>query len=62
MLHWGWVEQLPSRSKERIMGWRILGRWIFCRTVGDKVTTEIIRRYIRYHKEEEKISEQLKLF
>jgi hypothetical protein len=44
------------------MGWRILGRWIFCRTVGDKVTTEIIRRYIRYHKEEEKISEQLKLF
>ncbi len=26
----------------------------FARTVGDKVTAEVIRKYIRYHREEEK--------
>ena len=34
----------------------------FVRTVGDKVTTEIIRRYIRYHREHEKSPIQLDLF
>lgn len=34
----------------------------FARTVGDKVTSEIIRRYIEYQSQEEKGSEQLKLF
>lgn len=32
----------------------------FARTVGDKVTSEVIRRYIQYHHEEEK--GQLELF
>ena len=31
----------------------------FVRTVGDKVTSETIRRYIQYHRHEEKTSKQL---
>ncbi len=34
----------------------------FARTVGDKVTTEVIRRYIRFHEERDKYPEQLGLF
>ena len=34
----------------------------FVRTVGDEVTTEIIRRYIEYHRSEEKSPKQMKLF
>lgn len=34
----------------------------FARTVGDKVTAEVIRKYIRYHREEEKKPRQLELF
>ena len=32
------------------------------RTVGDKVTKEVIRKYIKYHREHEKSPKQLKLF
>jgi putative transposase len=34
----------------------------FARTVGDKVTTEMIRNYIKYHREQEKSPTQLELF
>ena len=34
----------------------------FVRTVGDKVTAEVIRNYIKYHREQEKSLEQLELF
>ena len=34
----------------------------FVRTSGDQVTTEIIRKYIEYHRKEEKTPKQLKLF
>ena len=34
----------------------------FVRTVGDKVTAEVIRRYIKYHREQEKTPNQLDLF
>jgi len=34
----------------------------FVRTVGDKVTTEIIRKYIRFHEERKHHPEQLDLF
>lgn len=34
----------------------------FVRTVGDKVTAEVIRKYIRYHREQEKSPIQLDLF
>jgi len=32
------------------------------RTVGDKVTAEVIRKYIEYHREEERTPRQLELF
>jgi putative transposase len=34
----------------------------FVRTVGDKVTAEVIRSSIRYHREQEKSPKQLELF
>jgi putative transposase len=34
----------------------------FVRTVGDKVTAEVIRKYIEYHREEERTPRQLELF
>ena len=34
----------------------------FVRTVGDKVTAEVIRQYIKYHREQEKSPIQLDLF
>jgi len=34
----------------------------FARTVGDKVTAEIIKRYIRYHRQEKMSPQQLDLF
>ena len=34
----------------------------FVRTVGDKVTADVIRKYIKYHREQEKSPKQLKLF
>ena len=34
----------------------------FVRTVGDKVTAEVIRKYIKYNREHEKNPKQLKLF
>ena len=34
----------------------------FARTVGDKVTADVIRNYIKYHREQKKSPKQLKLF
>ncbi len=34
----------------------------FARTVGDQVTAEVIKKYIRYHRHEEHQGSQLKLF
>ncbi len=34
----------------------------FARTVGDKVTADVIRNYIKYHREQERTPKQLKLF
>ena len=34
----------------------------FVRTVGDDATASVIRRYIRYHRHEESVATQLKLF
>jgi len=34
----------------------------FVRTVGDQVTAEVIKRYIGYHREQEKTPRQLELF
>jgi len=34
----------------------------FARTVGDKVTSETIKRYIQYHRQEGRTPQQLDLF
>jgi putative transposase len=34
----------------------------FARTVGDKVTKDLIKKYIKYHKHKEKMPQQLELF
>ena len=46
--------------KRRLWGGELWEDGYFVRTVGDKVTAEVIRQYIRRHKEE--CDSQLKLF
>ena len=48
------------RIKRRLWGGELWEDGYFVRTVGDKVTAEVIRQYIRRHKEEP--DPQLKLF
>ena len=48
--------------KKELWGGEFWEDGYFARTVGDKVTAEVIRKYIRYHHEEEKFPKQLKLF
>jgi len=40
--------------KKELWGEEFLEEGYFARTVSDKVTTEVIRKYIRYHREQEK--------
>ena len=51
--------EFPS-IKRRLWGGELWEEGYFVRTVGDKVTAEVIRQYIRRHKEEP--DPQLKLF
>jgi hypothetical protein len=44
------------------MGWGVWGGWIFARTVGDKVTADVIKKYIRFHEAKKRQAEQLKMF
>ena len=48
--------------KEELWGGEFWEAGYFVRTVGDKVTAEVIRNYIQYHREHEKSTKQLKLF
>ena len=48
--------------KEELWGGEFWEDGYFVRTVGDKVTAEVIRKYITYHREHEKTPKQLKLF
>ena len=48
--------------KEKLWGGEFWEDGYFARTVGDKVTAEVIRKYIKYHRDHEKNSKQLKLF
>jgi putative transposase len=34
----------------------------FARTVGDKVTADVIKKYIRFHEAKKRQAEQLKMF
>ena len=50
------------KVKEELWGGEFWEDGYFVRTVGDKVTAEVIRNYIKYHREHEKTPKQLKLF
>jgi len=53
-------EKFPEVKKE-LWGGEFWEDGYFARTVGDKVTADLIKRYIRYHRNEIH-SKQLKLF
>lgn len=48
--------------KKELWGGKFWEDGHFVRTVGDKVTADVIRKYITYHREQEKSPKQLKLF
>ena len=48
--------------KKELWGGEFWEDGYFARTVGDKVTAELIKKYIEYHREHEKDLKQLKLF
>ena len=48
--------------KQQLWGGEFWEDGYFARTVGDKATAEVIRKYIEYHKEYEKSPKQLELF
>jgi len=50
------------RVKQELWGGEFWEDGYFVRTVGDKVTAEVIRKYIKYHREQEKSPNQLDLF
>jgi putative transposase len=54
-------EEFPEAKRE-MHGGEFWENGYFARTVGDEVTTEVIRRYIEYHDEEETRPNQLDLF
>ena len=54
-------EEFPEAERE-MHGGEFWEDGYFVRTVGDEVTSEVIRRYIRYHNEEETRPDQLDLF
>lgn len=57
------VFKMYPEVKEELWGGEFWEDGYFVRTVGDKVTKEVIRRYIEYHKEHEKSpQQQLELF
>ena len=50
------------RVKEQLWGGEFWEDGYFARTVGDKVTAEVIKKYIRFHKDRAERPEQLQLF
>jgi REP-associated tyrosine transposase len=48
--------------KRELWGGELWEDGYFVRTVGDKVTADVIRKYIKYHREQEKSPKQLELF
>ena len=51
-----------SRIKRRLWGGELWEDGYFARTVGDKITAEVIRRYIQHHRTEKVGDLQLNLF
>ena len=56
------IFQTHSEVKKELWGGEFWEDGYFARTVGDKVTSETIKRYIQYHRREEKTPAQLDLF
>ena len=50
------------KVKKQLWGGEFWEDGYFARTVGDKVTAEVIRKYIMHHREQKKTPEQLELF
>ncbi len=48
--------------KKQLWGGEFWEDGYFARTVGDKVTAQVIKKYIEYHRKQKKTSRQLKLF
>jgi len=48
--------------KKHLCGGEFWEDGYFARTVGDKVTAEVIRKYIQYHRDQETNPKQLELF
>jgi len=56
------IFQEHPEVKKELWGGEFWEGGYFARTVGDKVTEEVIRKYIKYHREQEKSPKQLKPF
>ena len=54
-------EEYPG-VKKQLWGGEFWADGYFARTVGDQITAEMIKRYIRYHERRKNNDEQLKLF
>ncbi len=54
-------KKYPEMREEMWSG-KIWNDGYFVRTVGDKVTSDVIRKYIEYQKQEDKAPKQLKMF
>lgn len=51
-----------SEVKKQLWGGEFWEDGYFARTVGDKVTGEVIKKYIKYHEEKKSRGEQMDLF
>jgi putative transposase len=56
------IFQTFPEVKKELWGGEFWEDGYFVRTVGDKVTKDIIKKYIEYHKHKEKTPQQLELF
>jgi len=56
------IFQVFPDVKKELWGGEFWEDGYFVRTVGDKVTKDLIKKYIEYHKHKEKMPQQLELF
>ena len=56
------IFQIYPEVKKELWGGEFWEDGYFVRTVGDKVTKDVIKKYIEYHKHKEKMPQQLELF
>lgn len=56
------IFQVFPEVKKELWGGEFWEDGYFARTVGDKVTKDIIKKYIVYHRHKEKLPQQLQLF